>query len=149
LLLARDNIKTTHLPETTLINTEIMRTRTLFLVLPSLVSAHAIKLLVASYKPENGTLGALQTLAFKHHNASLHVTHTNHDCGALPSWLDVSPDGSTVTCVNEADPGSLTTFDVQCGGSLEVVSNTSTPGGPVSNVYFGNGSAVAVAHVSR
>jgi hypothetical protein len=131
-----------------LLNTGTMGTRTLMLVLTSLVSANAFKLLVASYEPENGTTGALQTLAYNHSNATLQVTHTNQDCGALPSWLDVSSDRCAVTCVNEGVPGSLTKLGVQCDGSLKVLSNTSTLGGPVSNVYFGNESAVALAHVS-
>jgi hypothetical protein len=126
-----------------------MRTHNLSLVMMHLASTHASKLLVASYKPYNGTTGALQTLEFDEGNSSLQLTHTNQECGALPSWLDLSPNGSTVTCIDENDPGGMTLLSINSDGSLERSFNTSVLGGPVSNVYYNNASAVAIAHVSK
>jgi hypothetical protein len=126
-----------------------MRTRNISMVLMHLASTHAFKLLVASYKPDNGTTGALQTLEFDNSTSSLHVAHINQDCGALPSWLDLSSNRSTVTCVDESDPGGMTTLSIKSDGSLQKLCNTSTLGGPVSNAFYNNASALALAHVSK
>jgi hypothetical protein len=109
-----------------------------------------MKLLVASYGPDANTTGAVQTLELGLNTTSLNVTHTNRDCGALPSWLDISScdKGSTVTCVNEGAPGSMTMLSAKADGSLEKLYNTSTLAGPVSSGYFGDDGAVALAHVS-
>lgn len=128
-----------------------MKTLALFLPLTQALSTQAFQLLVSSYKSENTTLGALQTLKYSSDNknsSALRITHTNNDCGTNPSWLELSPDGSTVTCVNEGDPGSLTLLEVQCDGSVKMLANTSTLGGPVSAAYFNDGKAVGIAHVS-
>jgi hypothetical protein len=127
-----------------------MVSRKLLIALTNLVTANAFRLLVASYKPENSnTTGAIQTLEFGRKNASFSITHTSQNCGSLPSWLDISSCGRIVTCVDEGTPGSLTMLTVKSNGSLRVSSTTSTLGGPVSDSYFNNGSAVALAHVSR
>jgi hypothetical protein len=123
-----------------------MRTRNISLVLMHLASAQAFKLLVSSYKPDNGTAGALQTLEFDN-STSLDVTHTNQDCGAQSSWLDLTANRSTVICIDESDPGGMTSLSIKSDGSLQKIFNTSTLGGPVSNAFFNNGSAVALAHV--
>lgn len=120
---------------------------TLLKILPILPSTHAFTLLVSSYKAPNVTLGTLQTLTYDYCTASLDVTSSSRECGALPSWLELSSDRSSVTCVNENDPGSLTLFNINDRGGLQKVSNTSTLGGPVSATYYGNGTGLAVAHV--
>jgi hypothetical protein len=124
--------------------------RNLFLALTNLLSASAFKLLAASYGPDANTTGAIQTLESSTNTTFLNVTHTNRDCGSLPSWLDVSryKGGSVVTCVNEGTPGGMTMLNAKHDGSLEKVYNTSTPAGPVSHGYFGDEGAVALAHVS-
>ncbi|KAF1913547.1 Lactonase, 7-bladed beta-propeller-domain-containing protein [Ampelomyces quisqualis] len=125
-----------------------MKTVTLLFPLTQVLSTQAFQLLVSSYKSENTTVGALQTLEYSSgkNTSGLRITHTNTDCGSSPSWLELSSDGNTVTCINEGDPGSLTLLDVQCDGSLKMLSNTSTLGGPVSGSFFNNGSAIGLAH---
>jgi hypothetical protein len=123
-----------------------MKTFTLFLPITHMLSTHAFQLLVSSYRSENTTSGALQTLEYKN-DSSLHVTHTNNDCGPSPSWLELSSDGSTVTCINEGAPGSLTLLEVSCDGSLKMLANASTLGGPVSGAFFNDDKAIGLAHV--
>lgn len=121
--------------------------RKVLIALVSLAHVEAVQLLVASYKPESSTTGAIQTLDLQvnGNNASLKVTSTNSDCGASPSWLDVST-SDRVTCVDEAEAGGLTMLTIKPDGSLEKKTNTTTLGGPVSSVRYNNGSAVALAH---
>jgi hypothetical protein len=116
------------------------------LMLSCLTSTHALKLLVSSYGPAAGKSGSLQTLSSGTDNA-LKVTSTNQDCGTLASWLELSSDKKTVTCVNENDPGSLTMLSVNGDGSLKKVAGSSALGGPVSSAFYGSGK-IALAHVS-
>lgn len=117
------------------------------LMLSCLTSAHGIKLLVSSYSPAAGKFGSVQTLSQGTDNA-LKLTSTNQDCGRLASWLELSSDKKTVTCVNENDPGSLTMLSVNSDGSLKMLSESSALGGPVSSAFFGS-SKIALAHVSK
>lgn len=110
-------------------------------------TTHAFTLLVSSYNAPNATLGALQTLTYDPCTGDLDVTSSNQDCGALPSWLELSPDRNLVTCVNEADPGSLTLLRINESGQLKKVANASIAGGPVSSAYYNNGKGLAIAHV--
>jgi hypothetical protein len=125
-----------------------MRTRNIALVLMHIAYTQAFKLLVSSYKADNGSVGALQTLE-SDNSTSLKVAHTNNDCGAAPSWLELSSNRSTVTCIDESVPGGMTMLSIKSDGSVQKAFNTSTLGGPVSNAFYNNASAVAVAHVSR
>jgi hypothetical protein len=125
-----------------------MRTRNISLVLVHLASTQAFKLLVSSSRADNGTVGALQTLEFDN-STSLKVAYTNNDCGAASSWLELSSNRSVVTCIDESAPGGgMTALNIKSDGSLQKAFNTSTLGGPVSNAFFNDDSAVAVAHVS-
>ncbi|KAH8696846.1 Lactonase, 7-bladed beta-propeller-domain-containing protein [Phaeosphaeriaceae sp. PMI808] len=122
-----------------------MTFRKALLALTHLASANAIRLLVASYQGSPNTTGSLQTLEFGSDLASFQVTHTNKDCGRNPSWLDIS--STTVTCVDEGMPGgSLAMLTMKPDGSLQRLTNATTPAGPVSNVLYNNGAAVALAH---
>jgi hypothetical protein len=127
-----------------------MYTRDLYRALPFLTSTHALKLLVSSYGTSYGLPGSLQTLSLSNGSNNLQVTSTSQDCGSLASWLELSPDKSTVLCVDEFVPGSLTLLSIKKDGKLQMLSNASTPGGPVSSVFFGSEKkrAVALAHVS-
>jgi hypothetical protein len=124
---------------------------TVLFALTNVLSVSAMRLLVASYGPDANTTGAVQTLELGLNTTSLNVTHTDRNCGALPSWLDIfsCDKGSIVTCVNEGAPGSMTMLSAKKDGSLEMLYNTSTLPGPVSSGYFGADGAVALAHVSR
>jgi len=126
-----------------------MALRGALIVVINLVSARAFKLLVASYKPDIGATGAIQTLDFDSNlgalNSPLPVVHNSTDCGILPSWLDISSDG-LVTCVDENTPGSLNILTAKADGSLRRISTVATLGGPVSSVHYN--SAIALAHVS-
>ncbi|KAH7405748.1 3-carboxymuconate cyclase [Phaeosphaeria sp. MPI-PUGE-AT-0046c] len=124
-----------------------MLPRTLLLNLgPILSTTHAFTLLVSSYNAPNDTLGSVQTLVGDDCTGDLNLTSSNQECGALPSWLELSADRSTVTCVNEADPGSLTLFNINDSGEVKKISNTSALGGPVSAAYYNNGTGLAIAH---
>ena len=113
----------------------------------SLASSNAWKLLVASYKAPSEVAGPVRTLEYHPETSSLNITYTSHDCGTMPSWLEMSSCGRIVTCVDEAIPGSLTMLSIKTNGGLEKLSSTNTLGGPVSSQYFNNESAVALAHV--
>jgi 6-phosphogluconolactonase (cycloisomerase 2 family) len=128
-----------------------MALRRVLIVLIHLAYVRAFKLLVASYGPEFGAKGAVQTLEFDKNlessNGSLPVIHNSTDCGILPSWLDISSSDGIVTCVDENTPGSLNVLTAEADGSLKRVSTVPTLGGPVSSVRYN--SAIALAHVSR
>lgn len=67
----------------------------------------AIRLLVSSYG-SGSTAGAIQTLDNTKDKTKLDVTHTNNDCGLLPSWLDTSLNDSMVICADVSPTGGLT-----------------------------------------
>jgi hypothetical protein len=80
--------------------------------------ASAIRLLVSSYG-SGSSAGAIQTLDNTKDTTKLDVTHMNHDCGLLPSWLDTSSNDSMVICVDESAIGGLTLLNTKSDGSLE------------------------------
>ncbi|KAL5114243.1 hypothetical protein ACEQ8H_007895 [Pleosporales sp. CAS-2024a] len=122
--------------------------RRLLLLVTSVCSTQALRLLVSSYSPSNGGPGSLQTLGLANDRKTLQVTSTNQNCGLQSSWLDVSETKDTVLCVNEDNPGSVNLLHINGDGSLKLVHNASTSGGPVSDAFFGamNNRAVALAH---
>jgi hypothetical protein len=80
--------------------------------------ADAFRLLVSSYGP-GGAAGAIQTFDNAKSTTMFEVTHTNNDCGLLPSWLDTSSNDSMVICVDESPTGGLTLLHTKSDGSLE------------------------------
>lgn len=119
----------------------------IMLGIASTVPASAFKLLLASYGPGTGQAGAVQILAHNEYSASLNVVQTSQQCGALPTWLDMSMGTNRITCTDESEPGSLNMLSIQPNGTIARLSSAPTLNGPVSSIYFNNNSAVAVAHV--
>ena len=118
--------------------------------------ARSQHLLVASYKPNNGNTGAIQTLKLNlgsgsdNRSNTLEVIHENHDCGSQPTWLDMSLGDDLVACLDEAAAplhGGLNVLRIKSDGSLEKVSSTRVLDGPVSIIPYNDESAVALAHV--
>ncbi|KAF1838486.1 3-carboxymuconate cyclase [Decorospora gaudefroyi] len=128
-----------------------MRSLPLLVTLGTFGLTTAKQLLVASYG--NGTsAGAIQTLELlsgsdEGSNPKLKVVHENHDCRLSPTWLDVSLDGDSVTCLDESAPiANITTLSIEPNGSLKKISAISVLGGPVSMTTYNNRSAMALAH---
>jgi hypothetical protein len=124
-----------------------MRYGNMLVATASLATSNAWRLLVASYKAPSEVAGAVRTLEYHPETSLLNITHISHACGSMPSWLEISSCGRTVTCVDEAIPGSLTMLSIKANGSLDKLSSTNTLGGPVSSQYFNDETAVALAHV--
>lgn len=128
------------------------------LLLAGLVStASAVKLFVASYTPDGGNLGAIQTLELTpglgegayNSSASLKSVAKNEECKSAPSWLDLSLGGGKIVCVDEgfATPNAtLVTLTINADGSLKSTSQVDTIQGPVATKFYNNNTAVALAH---
>jgi 6-phosphogluconolactonase (cycloisomerase 2 family) len=111
-------------------------------------AASATDLFVSSYA------GDVTTLSLGHTNGSysLNATSSSSECGPNPAWLTLDASRDTLYCLNEglATPnGSLSSFTINCDGSLKHVQNTTTPNGPVSGVIYGHPGGdrgIALAH---
>ncbi|KAG9187812.1 hypothetical protein G6011_05683 [Alternaria panax] len=124
---------------------------TLLIALSVLGQVAADRLLVASYGNEThaGTIQTLEVLPSTTGNSShaMKVTQENHECGALPTWLDVSLGLDRIICLDEsATNASLTILSLDHDGSLRKVSSSSVLGGAVSIASYNNKSALALAH---
>ena len=127
---------------------------TLLIALAVVGQVVADRLLVASYG--NATHpGAIQTLEVPSstnknasHATTMKVAQENKECGALPTWLDVSLGLDRIVCLDEsATNASLTMLSLGHDGSLSKVSSNSVLGGAVSMASYNNKSALALAHV--
>ncbi|CAE7205499.1 hypothetical protein PTNB73_07137 [Pyrenophora teres f. teres] len=111
----------------------------------------AERLLLASYGT-GSSAGAIQTLEFQpgaDNNTSrkLGVIHENHDCGGLPTWLDMSLGAARLFCVDESSANAnFTTLSVESDGSVKKTSRGSALPGAVSLATYNNKSALALAH---
>jgi hypothetical protein len=118
------------------------------LSLASAIPTNAFKLLVASNGPKWGELGAVQILQSSSNSSALDIIHTNTDCGAIPTWLDITLDGGRFTCADEFNPvGGLAMLRLNPDDTITKLSNISALAGPVSSAFFNDKKAVALAHV--
>jgi hypothetical protein len=125
---------------------------TLLIALSVLGQVAADRLLVASYGNEThaGSIQTLEVLSSTSENSShvMKIAQENHECGTLPTWLDVSLGLDRIVCLDEsATNASLTMLGLGHNGSLRKVSSSSVLGGAVSMASYNNRSALALAHV--
>ncbi|KAH7078544.1 3-carboxymuconate cyclase [Paraphoma chrysanthemicola] len=123
-----------------------MKNRKVLAAIVAIAPASAWKLIVASYNAPSEPLGTVRLLDYQKNTGALNVVATSRDCGIMPTWLDLSSGGSTVTCVDEGVPGSLNLLNINANGSLSKLSSVTTLGGPVSSQFYDDSSAVGLAH---
>lgn len=112
-------------------------------------AASALNLFVADYS------GSITTLSLSESNSSytLDKTFETTACGPSPAWLTLDVNRGLLFCVNEGittPNGSLSSFTINANGSLHLISNLTTLGGPVSSALYGNPAAaehgIVLAH---
>nr|OQO32380.1 hypothetical protein B0A51_00440 [Rachicladosporium sp. CCFEE 5018] len=111
-------------------------------------AASAVNLFVSSYAGNVTSLSLTETSG----NYTLAPTFYNAACGPSPSWLTIDANRGLLFCQNEGLTslnGSLSSFTINRGGSLNAIKNQTVISGPVHGTIYGNSAgrrAIALAH---
>ncbi|QSZ34222.1 hypothetical protein DSL72_005812 [Monilinia vaccinii-corymbosi] len=104
------------------------------------------RLFVSSYI---GTISTLQLSKSLDGSYALNTIAVNNVTTDNPSWLQKDPHTGVLYCLNEGfsgPNGSISSFEIAKDGSLSLLQNSNTSGGPVSSILFNKGKSLAVAH---
>ena len=114
-------------------------------LIPFASVAAAAHLYVSSY------IGTITTLdiAFRNHAYELSTLSVDHAAPANTSFLLLHPPKNVVYCVEEGfglPNGYISTYKTSRSGKLTQIDRHATLGGPVHQVAYNGGKALAVAH---